>query len=277
MTEPEPVLLLGSGRCGSTLLQMSLNRVGNIWIWGEHDGMLSSLVYWSRTTRESEALRQFAYPFVDMPPRNTTAKGGNHAAWLCPFSPEDIARVERDTIVSLLSRRLPPGKSRWGFKEIRYGAGSGVPERLFELFPATRVVHVVRDPASSIESCVRTWHLQFVDPAMPDAELAALFRPRLRLEVERWVQVTSYLQALAASRPGSVTVVKMEGIAGEFPRLLDFLGVAAGERTGLDSAAVHEGPRSPRLSGLFGELYPEIVRQTPALARLTRAFGYDAP
>jgi hypothetical protein len=35
-----PIFLLGTGRCGSTLLQKILNSVDNVMIYGEHGGFL---------------------------------------------------------------------------------------------------------------------------------------------------------------------------------------------------------------------------------------------
>ena len=38
-----PIFLLGTGRCGSTLLQKILNSVENAMIYGEHGGFLKQV------------------------------------------------------------------------------------------------------------------------------------------------------------------------------------------------------------------------------------------
>lgn len=275
MTEPEPILLLGTGRCGSTFLQMALNRVGPIWIWGEHDGMLRSLMAWSRTTRESEPLRQFSYPHVGKNPLEVAEKSGTHAAWLCPFTPEDISRIERQAIVELFSQHLPPGKSRWGFKEIRYGAGSHVPERMFELFPKARLIHVVRNPADAIGSSVRAWHKDVFESAASTDELAERIRSHLAAEAERWVKVSAYLEALTAARPESTTTVQIERIADEFPRLLDFLAISRQSIPPPGTSDINKAPVSPQVNGMIAEQYSDVVKDIPELSRLAHAFGYS--
>ncbi|MEZ5816111.1 MAG: hypothetical protein R3D44_03420 [Hyphomicrobiaceae bacterium] len=56
-TENErPVFLLGTGRCGSTYQQVRISQIADIWIWGEHDGILEDLFKWAELGRSNPTL-----------------------------------------------------------------------------------------------------------------------------------------------------------------------------------------------------------------------------
>lgn len=276
MSEPEPIMLLGTGRCGSTRLQMALNRVGNIWVWGEHDGMLRSLVAWARHARESGPLRQFSYPFVGQDPQDVARRNATYAAWLCPFTPDDISAAERQAVVDLFSRRLPPGKSRWGFKEIRYGEDSDVPARMLELFPKAKLIHIVRNPRDAIGSTLRAWHPDIFEAGLPEDELAERIRGYLAAQAERWMAVSGGLENLVKANPQSATTVQVERVEDEFPRLLEFLGVRGEHFPEDEGLAMNTAPHTERVDRIIAEQYDEILRQLPELGRLARQLGYAA-
>jgi hypothetical protein len=221
--EVRPIVILGTGRCGSTFLQTALCGVSDIWIWGEHDGILRGIFHAFNMARNSSAMKQFSFPYVGEDPHVTLKRDGTRAAWLCPFSSDDLAEAERNLVVSLFNRRLPPGKTRWGFKEIRYGPNSGVPERMLSLFPKTKVIHAVRHPLDTVSSSVRAWHPEVFDESLEHADRLALVTKHVRTEMARWRDTTAFLAAFCASNPDSTITVQMEQADASLPKIIAFL------------------------------------------------------
>lgn len=227
ISEQAPIFILGSGRCGSTFFQTMLCSVDDIWIWGEHDGMLAQLLGWGERTRKSQPLNRFSFPFVGQDPWSVMRGNGTHAAWLGGFNADDVITAQRLVLEHLFCNRLPAGKRRWGFKEIRYGGDSMVPGRLLSLYPAARIIHVVRDPIRTVESSLRAWHRNLVldfDTAQSNpARLREVFDNLL----ERWVSVTGHLLDLEQAHPEHVRTIRLEDGDDSTPVLADFLGISA--------------------------------------------------
>src|SRR6185295_15406374 len=164
MQRERPIFLLGVGRCGSTFQQVALNRLPDIWIWGEHDGIIGNLLRWGAQAIASENLQKFA--FSRSPDDPSSALQGNlrinatAVAWLNGFRPPDLEHLQSDLISQLFKKGLPTGKWRWGFKEIRYGPDDKVPERLLLLFSESKIVHTLRNPFATVESTIFAWQLQ---------------------------------------------------------------------------------------------------------------------
>lgn len=151
-----PVILVGSGRCGSTLLQSVLNTNPDFIIWGEHHGFLRHV---------ANAYYDAAHP--RFPDRETLGpvqrmerlRDARHwPAWdnLCGES--DFLERFRAFIRSLFAD--PTGRAtRWGFKEIRYAqdANDRALDLMFDCFPETRLVVLVREPEATIFSMLSRW------------------------------------------------------------------------------------------------------------------------
>ncbi|MFN7056963.1 hypothetical protein [Hyphomonas sp.] len=75
-----PIMILGTGRCGSTYLQTALCGISDIWIWGEHDGMLRSLFHAFSLPHKSKALNEFSFPYAKEDPYKTLKRDGTRAA-----------------------------------------------------------------------------------------------------------------------------------------------------------------------------------------------------
>jgi hypothetical protein len=54
-----PIFLLGTGRCGSTLLQKILNSVDNVMIYGEHGGFLRHIAEAYFLNLEDEKIEKY--------------------------------------------------------------------------------------------------------------------------------------------------------------------------------------------------------------------------
>lgn len=241
-----PIFVVGTGRCGSTYVQTALSRTQDIWVWGEHAGLLRGLLRWAQDTRADPNLNRFVYPFAAQDPE---ARLHGRAflpdwdlSWLNSLGIEDVAHVEREAVLSLFAHKLPAGKRRWGFKEIRYTADDGVLERLMELFPRARVVHLLRHPEDTVESSLLSWGRNATVKALAADDLSAV-TAQYRRVMNGWVQATERLLALARQFP-QVRSFRIEDGDAMLEALARFLDIdvhalrAAAEASG--------GARNPR-------------------------------
>jgi Sulfotransferase family len=150
------VVIVGSGRCGSTLLQSILNANPEFLIWGEHNGFLRQI---------ASAYYEAAHPrFPDKSELDAAHRiqqlrnARRWPAWdnLCGEA-EFLGRF-RDFIRSFFAD--PAGRAvRWGFKEIRYSRDPNdhALRLMFECFPAMRLIVLVREPEATIFSSLSHW------------------------------------------------------------------------------------------------------------------------
>jgi hypothetical protein len=151
-----PVVVAGSGRCGSTLLQSILNTNPDFLIWGEHNGFLRQI---------AEAYYNAAHPRfpdkseLDAAQRIKKLRDARHwPAWDNLCGEADFLDRFRAFLRSLFADAT--GKAtRWGFKEIRYA--QDVNDRtlrlMFDCFPETRLIILVREPEPTIFSTLSHW------------------------------------------------------------------------------------------------------------------------
>ena len=153
-----PVLLVGSGRCGSTLLQAVLNTNPELLIWGEHNGFLQANCRRILRCRASAISRQ----------AGTLGRSGSRSrncAIAVAGPPGTISAGEeefrerfRAFIRSLFAD--PTGRAtRWGFKEIRYArtADDRTLQLMFDCFPEIRLIVLIREPEPTILSALSRW------------------------------------------------------------------------------------------------------------------------
>jgi len=271
-----PIFILGSGRCGSTFFQTMLCSVDDVWIWGEHDGMLAQLLGWGVRTQKSQPLNQFSFPFVGQDPWVVMRDNATHAAWLGGFNADDVVVAQRLALEHLFCNRLPVGKRRWGFKEIRYGADSVVPGRLLGLYPAARIIHVVRDPIRTVESSLRAWHrklvLDFETPQSDPTQLKEVFDNLLN----RWVSVTGHLLELEQARPAQVRTIRLEDGDASTPVLAEFLGISATSLSEAREKAISNPARIAKLDTTgFDQLIDGFAQATESrYLGLAQRLGY---
>jgi hypothetical protein len=269
-----PIVILGTGRCGSTYLQTTLCGVSNVWIWGEHDGILKGLFDWSRLSRDSDALKRFSFPYAQEDPLTTLKRNGTCAAWLSPFDADGIAEAERALLINLFSRRLPAGKTRWGFKEIRYGARSRVPERMIELFPGTKFIHVVRHPRQTISSSVRAWRPGLFAQNQDESERRALVRDAVQTQVDRWKETTNYLENFRLKNPETVMTVQIERLDSLLNGVLDFLEVDPSDVRVDITREVNPAPNKELASELIDEAYRSVALSDRELIETAARVAY---
>ena len=152
-----PIFLLGTGRCGSTLLQKILNSVENAMIYGEHGGFLKQVAAAYFLNLEDKMIEKYimSQNVAGKDPHSVFETLKNPqlwSAWTNWYNQETVKNNFRDFIESFFNPNSLQQKVHWGFKEIRYGLDDRVPEMLADLYPAGRFVFIVRHPVDVIAS-----------------------------------------------------------------------------------------------------------------------------
>ncbi|MGD8313507.1 MAG: sulfotransferase [Syntrophobacterales bacterium] len=152
-----PIFLLGTGRCGSTLLQKILNSVENIMIYGEHGGFLKDVAKAYFLNLEDKMIEKYimSQNVAGKDPHSVFETLKNPqlwSAWTNWYNQETVKNNFRDFIESFFNPGSLKQKVHWGFKEIRYGLNDRVPEMLADLYPNGRFVFIVRHPVDVIAS-----------------------------------------------------------------------------------------------------------------------------
>lgn len=171
----EPIVILGSGRCGSTLLQRVLNTSCDITIWGEHAGFLKGIAQAYHTLTEEDLIKQNLYtrrtdPSVLIGALQDFTISPN---WVNSFDIAHVTKCFREMIVRLLNRGVDVEETRWGFKEILYNESDHMMEMWTRLFPSTSYLFVVRHPFDVIQSMILAWSLP-EDQALGNRRIAEL-------------------------------------------------------------------------------------------------------
>ncbi len=144
-----PVIVLSTGRAGSTLLQKLLNTHPALVIWGEHAGILRQLMMAWKVVFKSEWI-------PDQVPRgewllqpDRPLNADRWTAWDGSFSKQGFSRNMKQFVDSLFCEDIPE-QTRWGFKEIRY-LQIELMDFIAELYPHAQFILLLRNP---IDSCV---------------------------------------------------------------------------------------------------------------------------
>jgi hypothetical protein len=152
-----PIFLLGTGRCGSTLLQKILNSVDNVTIYGEHGGFLRHIAEAYFLNLEDKKIEKYIINqnVAGEHPDAVIERLKNPqqwSAWTNWYNRETVKRNFRDFTESFFNPIPLRGKVHWGFKEIRYGLSDRVLEMLANLYPNGRFIFVVRNPVDVVAS-----------------------------------------------------------------------------------------------------------------------------
>lgn len=264
--EAGPIFILASGqRCGSTLLQRLLNSHPEILIWGEQNGLLNGI------QAEHERLQSWSH--VTQRQRDRYQEGG-YDTWTANMAPpqeavQAAARAYVETLFGESARRL--GKTRWGFKEVRYGVD--VAQFLVLLFPEARVVHLTRDVVDCFIS-LKHWE---------NEPLMGWGREQTLQALDYWQSVNAGFLALNFS-PSWYLRLRYEDLLGDRERVLTelcrFLDVdQAALDLGVFANRIHIGgpiaekprPHIPRGALDAGE---RALLSRPAYVAISERLGY---
>lgn len=139
----QPLFVLSSGRCGSTLFGRLLAATGQCSVWGEHGGILMPIAASYFSAVDSGRVRSNIF-------------GSDVVAWENWFNEEQFSDGYRRLVRHLFCG--DEAKRYWGFKEVRYGNGDRVIEFLSHIFPESTFVFLVREPVSNIASQINAGH-----------------------------------------------------------------------------------------------------------------------
>ncbi len=210
-----PIFLLGTGRCGSTLLQKILNSVDNVVIYGEHGGFLKQVAAAYFLNLEDKMIEKYIMS------QNVAAKDPNSVfqtlknpqlwcAWTNWYNRETVKNNFRDFIESFFNPISLEQKLHWGFKEIRYGLDDRAPEMLADLYPHGRFVFIVRHPVEVIAS-----------------KISARASEGIEADAHTWVAQNSYFLTFFRENRERSTIVYYEKLidhSKQLRQLFDWLG-----------------------------------------------------
>lgn len=207
-----PILIYGFHRGGTTYLQRLLNCTPEVCIWGEHAGVLSDY---------RRAYMRFAAAPVSATPGEAPSVALRNprkwSPWVSKHSVDSYAALLRTHILSLFS--VGDGRTRWGFKEIKYEDPADAAFML-QLFPDARIVLLTRNAVDLFLSQYfvkwnREWRKQGLDACA--REFTRLYRRRIEA-----------FEAIAASSPNA-RIVNLESFretSESFERLINFLDLS---------------------------------------------------
>ena len=215
-----PVVVACSGRCGSTLLQSILNTHRDFLIWGEHNGFLRQIAAAYYEARHERFPDRSGW---DAQRRIRQLRNHRHwAAWQNLCGEAEFHERFRAFIRSLFAD--PFGQAtRWGFKEIRYPRGSKdqTLRLMFDCFPETRLIILIRDAEATIFSILSHWVFGQRDARPGLAELDA----QILAAAHSWNVQYMHLHRLAKTYAGNCLKLRYEDLknAKSYERLSQFL------------------------------------------------------
>jgi hypothetical protein len=252
-----PIIVIGAGRSGSTLLVRMLDSHPDVSFKGETNFLLhqvwdvlwkNSFWYWWGSTVEAKP-RSFKECVLDLG-EQVLAQERARAGTLCARFLSGLMRMD-------------PERRFWGFKEIWNGSGSSrIPWESYDhVFPGATWVHLIRHPFDFLGSCV-AWN---------DSEVSlAAFQWHL----DEWVAIAHCSRTRAST--GRFVEIRYEDLKRSPCTALKPLF----ERLGIEwSEACAETVKEKRLDSrrdTFAEqqLFPRLER-TPQLLELAREYDYS--
>jgi hypothetical protein len=268
-----PVIIAGSGRCGSTLLQSVLNTNREFLIWGEHNGFL----------------RQIAAAYYEAPHPRFPDKSDLDAehrierlrdarrwpAWDNLCGEQEFLDRFRAFVRSFFADPTGPA-TRWGFKEIRYGrsADDQTLRFMFDCFPQTRLVILIREPAPTIFSILSRW--VFAEKRQGNIQLDDLDQ-RILAAAHAWSVQYMHLHVLSQAHAPNCLSLCYEKLASPetYDELSRFLETAPFNYrrhiNGVKDASNKADPTASLIQQRIEYLQPQIAAST---CEARAAYGY---
>jgi len=145
-----PVIILTTGRSGSTLLQKLLNTNTDLIIWGEHLGILNQLMNAWKAVQQSQWIPESQARGQWLLSDRWDLHADRWTAWDGSFSKRDFIEHLKGFTDNLFCRNVTEN-CRWGFKEIRYSKIE-IMEFILELYQNAQFILLLRDPVDSCAS-----------------------------------------------------------------------------------------------------------------------------
>jgi hypothetical protein len=145
-----PVIILTTGRSGSTLLQKLLNTNPELVIWGEHAGILNPMMNAYYLVENNDWIKDDLAKGAWMLQPTRPIDPDRWTAWDGPFSKAEFYRSLKKFTDSLFCENVP-SQMRWGFKEIRYFDERFI-DFMLTLYPGAKFIVLMRNPVSSCVS-----------------------------------------------------------------------------------------------------------------------------
>lgn len=226
-----PILILGTGRCGSTLIQRILNTSENITIWGEHAGFISDLARSYYTITNSEAIEQNFYS-KNIDSSILVGELTNYQAcpnWINSFNKASIRLAYRNVLINTLCQEVDINQSHWGFKEIRYTKNDPAIDMWLELFPDSSIILSVRNPFDVIKSMIIDWNnLTVLKKLIEDQKYSQIEELVIKF-ARRWNNIMESYEYWIETKKINCYVEKYEELliapAEKINQMFDFLNV----------------------------------------------------
>lgn len=227
-----PVVILSTGRAGSTLLQKLLNTHSELTIFGEHAGFLTGIMAaWQAVAANRwipEKSASGRWLIEDERPVNAE----KWTAWDGSFSKIDFQHYLRNFLDQLFSDGLPPER-RWGFKEIRYNR-PGFIDFFLSIYPEALFILLMRNP---IDACI-----SFTSAFVDQNELNSFeFRAQTQKIAETQIKpFFPFFHETVARHPTRATTVLFEKLVASPMTCLEQVGDFLGLHAAFDKEAVEQ-------------------------------------
>jgi hypothetical protein len=207
-----PILLFGTGRCGSTLIQRAINCHEDIVMWGEHEGFLGPLSRSMKLLLDGDSVKEYVYGEKALDPNIVQGQlkdYGKDICWVNDFNRHQVINSYRGLILRILCKNLDLEKVHWGFKEIRYREGFPVFWMLQKLFPDARYLFVFRSPVTTVASAILAWRRAELESLSEESQVVFL-RENIPNHLNGWLEKNRYLWRFITENPDSSHVMFYE-------------------------------------------------------------------
>ena len=190
-------------RSGTTWLQRYFTAAGDFFIWGENHFLIEGF----RLVHERWPDRDLSHYRMDEAAKDPDQVSRNYFPNLSP--PKDaVLEAMREAVLGMYPDPSTMGRTRWGWKEVRYGKEEIEFFRL--LFPETRIILVARNPYDTVRSIRR---MGWIDR---DKYFTVDYLAKI------WAERTRYYLEAAREDPERNLFVRYEDVYTELDRLDTF-------------------------------------------------------